>query len=491
MDKRPDKNPNTLEPVFRFWGFLRSVHHNMVGSGRAIVGVNLPFALPHYGTLCFAREVSELISTEAHGTIQFRQSWLLIDESLQPEGKPLAWVETSNGRRYPIITRTSENDFHFWFDVDRTIRYIQNEEHLRHEAPLYVKLGVNPHRLPRHIRDLAFHSMHALRRLRSPNGSIGQGLAAVDLWRGLIRRIVETRSDAKPMPFWPDGKKYACAASHDLDTVQCFVNPKLLEQFRSIDEGSGMRTAWMVVTSNMDYGRSALDDLHAHGHEIGFHGTSHDHRLAFASPAEMARRIAEVKTLVSSYQTTGFRSPAYLRSPRLYRTLDGVLAYDMSMHDAIEGVCRPSPANEGCGTCHPFFLRGTNLLEIPTTVPEDWQYDLMGINDCDKILSSQLENIARIKACGGIANALTHTEPEPTTKPFMIRAYRQLLTFMASDEQAWLATPGEINRWWRSRVDSIDQRWQQGVASTPVSASVHDIFLPKKKHQSATAQYNN
>ncbi len=478
--------PGVLEPVFRFWGFSRKTYRDAVGSGCAIIGESLPFALPHYGTLHYSPVVADLISTEAHGQIQLRNSWLLIDESLRPEGEPLAWLEIRKGLRYPIITRTSENDFHFWFDVDRTIQFVQNEAHLRHAAPLYVKLGVNPHRLPRHIRDLAFHSMHALRRLRGSIGSIGQGLAAVDMWRGLIGQIIETQCDATPTPFWPNGKQYACAASHDLDTAACFLKPKLLEQFRSIDEDCGMLTAWMVVTANMAPGRAALDDLHDHGHEIGFHGTNHDHRLAFASPAEMARRVAEVKTLVSYYGSTGFRSPAYLRTPNLYRAIDDVLAYDMSMHDAIEGVCRPSPANEGCGTCHPFILHGTDLLEIPTTVPEDWQFDLMGVTDCDNIVSSQLESIARIKLRGGVANALTHTEPEPTTKPFMIQAYRHLMTHLANDEQAWLATPGEINRWWRMRSASIEMLWTHGVAFAPVSASAHDILRPQKPRHSTT-----
>ncbi len=481
MDTRSNENIKALEPVFRFWGFSRITHHDMVGPGCVINSENLSTSYPHYGTLRFARDVSELICPEAHGPCQARQSWLYIDPSIQPEGQPLAWLEMSNHCRYPIITRTSDNDYHFWFDVDRTIRFVLNEEHLRHTAPLYVRLGINPHHLPRRMRDLAFHGMHTLRRLSHSNGSIGKGLATVDLWRGLIRHIVELRSDTKATPCWPDGKQYACTASHDLDTVDCFIKPKYLNQFRTIDDEMGMRTAWMVVTRNIKPGRLALDDLHAYGHEIGFHGTAHDHRLAFASPIVMARRVAEVKELISCYQTDGFRSPAYLRSLRLFRALDGVLAYDMSMHDAIEGVCRPSPANEGCGTCYPFFIRGTNLLEIPTTVPEDWQFDLMGIRDCNTILSVQKEKLARIKQRGGIANVLTHTEPAPSTKPYMVEAYRQLMAYMASDEQAWFATPGEINRWWRVRIKSIDRLWEQGIAYPPVSASVRDIFPATKR----------
>lgn len=448
-----------LESVFRFWGFEPTAYEELVGVGRAINGASLPTAIPVFGRVVFNKRLSERLRSAVDGALDEWRSWLLIDPNHVPIGKALAWLQTEDGRRYPIITRSENTGYDFLFDLDRTIRFLQNEQHLTHTPPLYVRLGINPHRLPRRLRDFAFHGMHTIRQMRGSKGTIGQGVAGVDVWRLIVSHLVEDCSVIRPMPFWPNGKSYACCLSHDLDTKECFLQPRLLNMFRSIDEDGGARAGWMVVTDNLGAGRPALDDLHAAGHEIGFHGTTHDHRLAFLSPVETAKRVAEVQQLIEAYGTSGMRSPAYLRSPLLFRSIDGILQYDMSMHDSIEGVCRPSPTNEGCGSCHPFFLCGTNVLELPTTVPEDWQFDLRGITDVASILSTQLDRVARIKRRGGVASVLTHAEPPPTTKPFMVEAYRQLVSHLAADSSVWLTTPSAINQWWRQRWEAIDRLW--------------------------------
>lgn len=465
-----------MKDVFRFWGYDRGVHRRAVGDGRALGLSARPAPLPVFGHVELADELIGRCGPLATFCSSGWWSWLLLDPSVETEGEPLAWFRTAEGEAHAIVTRTAANAYRFWFDVDRTIKFIQNERYLPHPTPLYVRWGVNPDGLPGWMRKLGFRAMHLARRVRGASGPlfpVHPADPAVDAWRFLIRSIVEEHTSAETVPFWPGGKQYAVTLSHDIDTDYCFRVPELLEKVRALDEGAGMRSAWMVVTKLLDRGRPALDELHAAGHEIGFHGTDHDHKLAFLPPVPMARRIARASELIETYGTTGFRSPSYLRTPSLYQALDGVLEYDMSMHDVIEGFCRSALRHEGCSTCLPFFLAGTDVLEIPTTIPEDWYFDSLGCSDPQEVLRSQLKSLETIKARGGIASTLTHPEPELATLPHWLDTYRELLARLANDADAWVARPGEVNRHWRARQARIDASWAD-ISTVPASAATSE-----------------
>ncbi|MCK4660428.1 MAG: hypothetical protein KAV82_12970 [Phycisphaerae bacterium] len=465
-----------MEDIFRFWGYDRDTYHNMVGDAGPIGIIARPATVPVFGHVELVGDMVERCGPFARFCASGWWSWLLLDMSIEVEGEPLAWLRTPDGTARPIVTRTDHNAYRFWFEVDRTVQFIQNERYLFHSTPFYVKFGINPDQLPGWVRKLGFRVMHQLRRVRRCGGPLfptHPADPAVDGWRYLIRGIVEEHSSARPVPFWPQGKQYAATLSHDIDTDYCFRFPELLEKVRALDEAAGIRSAWMVVEKLVDAGRKALDELYAGGHEIGFHGTEHDHKLAFLPPVAMAKRIARAGRLIDAYGTTGFRSPSYLRTPGLYQALDGVLEYDMSMHDVLEGFCRATLRHEGCSTCLPFFIAGTDVLEIPTTVPEDWYFDSLGCSNPREVLRKQLDSLALIKARGGIAGILTHPEPELATLPQWLGNYRELLGHIANDADAWVARPGEVNRHWRRRKVYIDASWAEISATTARGRPAH------------------
>ncbi len=466
-----------LEEVFRFWGYGRQIHEDLVGSGRPIRIPEQRAPAPVFGRIELCDTLIDRFGPLAPFCREGWWSWALLDEDVELMGEPLAWLHMSNGVTHTLIARATDCDYCFAFDLDRTIRFIQNEQYFTHSTPLYVKLGVNPDQLPSWARLFGFRLMHTIRRTRRapvPSFPTNPADPSVDGWRYLIRSIVEDHSTAAAVPLWPDGKKYAVTLSHDIDTDYCFRVPDMLTQVREIDERAGIRAAWMVVAKVAGVGKPVLDDLHAAGHEIGFHGTDHDHKLAFLPPAEMGLRIARVSELMERYDTMGFRSPSYLRTPALYQAIDGILQYDMSMHDVTEGICRSTSRNEGCSTCLPFFIAGTDVLEIPTTVREDWYYDLLGCSQPHEVLQNQLKNTELIKARGGVASVLTH--PEPTATSHWMSVYADLLACLASDDDAWTARPREINDHWRRRRALIDATWSEASsAATPVAQPVSSI----------------
>lgn len=449
-----------MRDVFRFWGFSRALYDHVVNDHRILGVADGSQARALFGRVHAQAELLEhsgpLVDLCAPGWF----TWLALDTQDQPHGEPLAWLRTDDGTAYPIVTRNERGGFRFWFDVDRTIRFIENEEYCRHRKPWYVSLGINPDRLPGWMRHLALRTLQRLagrRRSGDPSFPAHPFDPAADIWRHMLRSLVQKHTDARVIPFWPDGKQYAVILNHDIDTSYCFRRPAVLHAFRDAEEGLGLRSAWMVVTKLLPAGRSALDKLFEAGHEIGFHDTRHDHQLAFLPVPQIQQRFDEAEELKRRYFATGFRSPNYLRTPALYDTLNGRWQYDMSMHPVVPAGS--GSAGEGCSTSFPFFIGHTDVLEIPTTVPEDVLLELNGC-DPDEALRRQVAAIEHIRRRGGVANILTHPEPLLSARPEWIEVYRRLLAFVVRDPAAWIVRPGDLNRHWRTRQAQITRHWQ-------------------------------
>ncbi len=460
-----------MQAVFQFFGYGPEVFHALVGVDRPLLVDAGLSPTPVFGHVELARELAERVGSPSELCSCGWGTWLLLDRSLPVEGRPLAWIRLEGGERRPILTCSAASPFHFWWDVDNTLAFMQNERALTHTPPGYVKLGITPDRAPAWARKAAIHGLHWLRGFRrrrewrSPHEPAD---FAVDNWRTLIQSIVAGHTSEAGVPLWPAGKKYAVLLTHDLDSDYALRRPRALNSLREVGEDLGLHSAWLVVTRLLDAGMAALDDLHAAGHEIGCHGMRHDHRLAFLPEKRLAERIRKASMLIDRYGTTGFRSPNFLRTPALFRALDKLFEYDMSMLELTSDPTNPLAGKTGCSTCLPFLINATDLLEIPTTVPLDCHYELLGL-DAEKALRCQLDVIAGIRARCGVANILAHPEPYfSLRKPWLV-AYRRLVEHVAADPNAWVARPRDLNRHWRARQDAIDACWSGSEKSRPVA----------------------
>jgi peptidoglycan/xylan/chitin deacetylase (PgdA/CDA1 family) len=366
----------------------------------------------------------------------------------------------------PLVSMDDSGRYFFSLDADATCSFVRQEQYRRTRVPFYVKLGLSPDEFPRVIRKAALAgfklSRTFLKSLATPRLDFPELYKdlSVDIWLFFIHRIVEQAigADATTTPLWPHNKRYAITLNHDIDTDWGIRNSLGVEAFRGPEEELGFTSAWLAVGNLQDAGRECFNDLRRSGHEIGCHGTVHDHSIAYMDAEEVRKRLDSVQRFLEEFECRGFRSPSYHHSASLYAGLDGVLDYDLSMHDCIENPNSPVARREGCSTCFPFRIVNTRVLEIPTTVPEDFVMEMNGYSPSE-VLSFQIETVRAIGKRQGVASILTHPEPRLSSRAAWIDCYRELLKEVAGETDAWVALPGEISDWWNKREQEIVRMW--------------------------------
>lgn len=452
--------------VFRFWGYGAPAWREHVGPGRLIeVAAGDEPADTLFGALAFAPEAAALLPDFTQELAAGVPAYVRRRPGPMPAGRPVVTLEPAG---IPLVT-LGDTGWRFHFDIDDSIDFVQQERYFATRPPAYVRFGVNPEYLPAAARKAILVAFGLSRGLLRRLGRVRAFPTlykdfSCDVWRYLVRGILQAHAPVPPaaLPLWPDGKRYAVVLNHDVDTEWGLAHPQGIAALRRIEEDLGLRSAWMVVTRLADAGQGVFADLMAAGHEIGCHGTVHDHAIAYLPPEDVRKRLAGATRFLADYDCVGFRSPSFHRSTALYAGLDGTLRYDMSMHDCFENNNSPVPSFEGCSTCFPFRIAGTGVLEIPTTVAEDMVLEMAGQSP-DEAAATQCALIAAIARRGGVANLLTHPEPQLTGRPPWIGCYGRVAEVIAADPTAWIALPRAVEAWWTEREAAIAALWQEGA----------------------------
>jgi len=248
-----------------------------------------------------------------------------------------------------------------------------------------------------------------------------------------------------PRPTWPHGARCAVSFCHDVDTRKGL---RCLPAIRDIEARAGVRSGWAVVATQYDGYEGLLDEVRADGHEVLCHGLRHDFRLAYLAPDRIARRLDRCRPMIERFDVTGFRSPAMLISPVLRKAVAERFSYDTSVPDTA--VRTPIGARRGCTLVEPFVVEG--LLELPLTVPLEDTLLLMGY-DARRILDVWRRKVAWLKSVGGFAMITTHCERHLGARADLLAVYADLVREVADDGEAWIATPGDVARHWRTQLD--------------------------------------
>ena len=263
-----------------------------------------------------------------------------------------------------------------------------------------------------------------------------------DLLAQLLLGMLRSDGTTKRIPFiwfWPDGASSCAIMTHDIETE---TGVRHCSALMDIDAGFGMPAAYQVVPEDRYHVSAAfIDEIKKRGFEVNVQDLNHD-GLLFKDEREFCRRAHRINQYGEKFGARGFRAGALYRNHEWLRAL--TFEYDMS----VPNVAHLDPQRGGCCTVLPYFI--DHILELPVTTTQD--YSLFHILH-QHSLDLWKQQIDLIRQKNGLISFIIH--PDYLTSGSAGSVYRGLLSYLAElrdRERLWIATPGEVNDWWRQRA---------------------------------------
>jgi hypothetical protein len=238
--------------------------------------------------------------------------------------------------------------------------------------------------------------------------------------------------------FWPDGASSAVAMTHDVETTE---GRDFCDSLMTLNESFGIPASFQIVPEDRyEVTEKYLDSIRRRGFEINVQDLNHDGRL-YNNREEFTRRAGKINEYGRRFGASGFRSAILYRRQEWYSELD--FSYDMS----VPSTGHLEPQRGGCCTITPYFVG--KILELPVTTTQDYSlFNYLRTFSID-LWKSQTDAILKKN---GLMSFIVH--PDYIMSSRENRIYRQLLAHLAwlrDKKEAWVAAPGEIDRWWRQR----------------------------------------
>ena len=273
----------------------------------------------------------------------------------------------------------------------------------------------------------------------------------------LRRRLATSGAERLPMVgYWPEGRRFACALTHDVEGVEGVRN---VRRVLDIERRHGFVSAWNFVAEWYPIEPGVFDEIRAAGGEIGLHAVKHDGKL-FESREAFEAELPKIHRYLREWGAVGFRSPATHRNADWMHEL-GCL-YDSSFPDT--DPYEPQPG--GCCSIFPFLLDG--LVELPLTLVQD--HTLWEILR-ERSIDAWVRKSEWIIANHGLIVLNVH--PDYLDSPERLALYEQFLVWLREQQGGWLALPRDVASWWRDRerlriepVGDDGARVTGGAAST-------------------------
>lgn len=299
----------------------------------------------------------------------------------------------------------------------------------------YAVRGMIPTRIRRWLHKAYFRGWE---RLAFPGWPVD--LTVENLFEGLLLASLEAQG-ASEMPFiwfWPDGAPYCVLMTHDVETAR---GRDFCGALMDIDEQFGIPAAFQIVPEERyTITKEFLTAFHQRGFEVNIHDLSHD-GLLFSSRQIFVRGAQRINKYAKDMGAKGFRSGSLHRNLEWLDELD--LSYDMS----VPNTGRLEIQRGGCCTVMPYFIR--RILEIPLTTTQDYAlFNVLGDFSVE-LWKKQFEMIAERN---GLVSFITH--PDYLQEPRAFATYQALLGMISSkrtEQKPWVASPGNVNLWWRER----------------------------------------
>ena len=363
-------------------------------------------------------------------------------------------VEEAGNDRLPLVVRR-DGEIVINFDIASVEAFEWRDS----QRPIYTYLpGFNIQKIPPAVRRPLSNFLQSL---KSSGGSdVVRQYSRLPLTNLefviLLIQLLAAEQDEKESPLfnWPGGKRAVFVPFHDVDTGG-FLKRGSRDPLFLIEQKHKIRSTWFVPTAFLGDTKEKVQFLLQAGHEVGWHGHNHDHRLPFTPFAEQRVEVLRKSWLCEpDNYPTGMRTPRLLKSNHLFELLDrscSGMRYDTSF---LQGIV-------------PYDLwvnsRKTNILEIPITVPTDivvWNA-LSGIPSslrAQKILDAQIARTKKLIEVGGVISIVTHPEADLSEQPALLDVYDQYLAYIKDRSDIAIMTGGELFKHWvkgRMPVDNL------------------------------------
>jgi hypothetical protein len=239
--------------------------------------------------------------------------------------------------------------------------------------------------------------------------------------------------------FWPDAASAAAIMTHDVETE---MGRAFCAELMDINDSFGIKSSFQVIPEERyTVTREYLASIRDRGFEVAVHDLNHDGHL-YADRERFFDRAPKINSYGKQYGADGFRAGVLYRRQIWFDALD--FSYDMS----VPNVANYDPQRGGCCTVMPYFLG--KILELPVTTTQD--YTLFNILNDHSIDLWKLQ-IDQIMKCNGLISTIVH--PDYIQNSQEQTTYKALLAHLVQlrkEKCLWIATPGEVDRWWRQRA---------------------------------------
>ena len=261
----------------------------------------------------------------------------------------------------------------------------------------------------------------------------------LDALRFLLARAIEKTTDKGLERKTWNGKSYACAITHDIDTHTGLIKAKVIKR---LEEKYDVPSAWYIPTKHYKLDPETIRELANYG-EIGAHDVRHDGKLAQLPKQKIVERLREAKQTLEKIvgrPVEGFRTPLLQCNAKTIQALEEV-GY---LYDASVPTWEPNHPYTmkpyGIGTVNPMDIN--SVVEIPLTLPQDHQMlHVLGMTP-KQAVGAWIKLKDGIRDIGGICTILVHPDYE-LADPRNLDAFEELLNAMVVCD-AWVTTPKEL-----------------------------------------------
>ena len=240
--------------------------------------------------------------------------------------------------------------------------------------------------------------------------------------------------------FWPNEAPSCAIMTHDVETP---AGRDFCATLMDIDDKFGVKAAFQIVPEQRyEVPAEYLESITKRGFEVGVQDLNHDGRL-YKNRAQFLARAAKINSYGQQWGADGFRAGVLYRRQEWFDALN--FSYEMS----VPSTARLDPQRGGCCTLMPYFVG--KLLEIPVTTMQDYSLFHILKQHSIQIWKRQVELIMEKH---GLISFIVH--PDYIMEDRERETYESLLGHLAhwrDKKNLWIATPREVNQWWRQRAN--------------------------------------